>query len=375
MKFLPGLFSHILHPETLFICIFQILLVCLGLAITFLALIWCVYFLRRASGLSSKIHQLKKQTDERCLDELKNARVDFIKSIFIAAISASEIIPSILALGFYGLPNIIDRSLVNNCSTNTYFDYSYNVPIYRAFPVAFVSSLIITLSLVHILTSYMTHAYSQQRIITLTYQEKLLFVWMLIELIVVWASIGNWKAFLFTLPIVLAILLSSHLYLYCTYSRRLYRLLKWRRLDAWFEDRDSFRKLDRMCKDYRRGTILYVISISFIATLFIYISLEELFERLLVNPCIITEVFGRNFNFLNNFYKEHNQAWDIVLRIIGKPIINSLALIVLLIQFSIHFSILYQMVWRIKQRNKALKNLKFNIVDRSLIYQPLVGRN
>ena len=361
------------HYENIFIFINQLITSCAVLGIIVLGCIWFVYFLRRARVLSRKIHYLKKQTDERCHEELTNARVDYIRSIFIAAISAFEIVPHVILPGFFAFQNILDENLVNNCSTQKFFYYSYNVPVYRVFSVIALSSLIIALSLIHILTCYLNNAYGQKRIVTLTNRERLLFVWMLIQLIVVWASIANWRAFLFTLPMVSALLFSSHLYLYCKYSHRLYLLLKRRKLDAWFEDQDNFRKLDRMCKDYRRGSILYVICISLLLTFLAYLFIEILLKTLLRGSCILAIIFDRDFNFIHRFYSQHPQALSIVFRIIGDPVISFLAIIVLLIQFSIHFWIFFQAVWRIRQRNKAIKNFKFNTNNRSAIFQPLIG--
>ena len=69
--------------------------------------IWCVYFLFRINVLRKKVYYLKKQTNERCLDELKNAKVDYIKSIFIAAISASEVIAHLSFSGCYLYQNFV----------------------------------------------------------------------------------------------------------------------------------------------------------------------------------------------------------------------------------------------------------------------------
>ena len=61
-----------------------------GFGIIILATIWCLYFLSRIRELRKKIHCLKKQTEE-WYEELTNAKVDYIRSVFIAAICFFEV--------------------------------------------------------------------------------------------------------------------------------------------------------------------------------------------------------------------------------------------------------------------------------------------
>ena len=144
----------------------------------FLATIWCLYFLSRIRELNKKIHYLKKQTEERCYEELTNAKVDYIKSIFIAVICFFEIIHflNIFVLNF--------TTKYLNCTARFAILDLYHHTEARVLLAMYVASILLYTSLIHILTSYLCHAYAEKRIITLTRRDRVLIFCLLIQLVV-----------------------------------------------------------------------------------------------------------------------------------------------------------------------------------------------
>ena len=341
-----------------------------SLGIVLLATVWCLYFLSRIRELSRKIHYLKKQTEERCYEELTNAKVDYIRSIFIAAICFFEVSSFVcFCLGIAEHNLLISENKFHNCSNVNLIENFKNFTFTRVLMAMDVSSILLYTSFIHILTSYLCHAYAEKRIITFTRRDKVLISCLLIQLVVMWISIANWRAFVFIFAIELVSLFPIHLCLYVKYSRRLYMLLKRRRLDAWFEDPDSYKKLVGMCKEYKTGSLLYTVSIVLITIGILLMVTVNLVEMLFTDPCVLSLVFFNiMFNWLKKAYQKHKALIEILSNI-SDIIFYLLGVCVFVFLFALHFYILYKAIKRLWKRRIAYKNCTREM------YRPLLVSN
>ena len=150
--------------------------------------IWCVYFLFRTNVSRRKLHYLKKQTAEKCVGEFLNAKVDYIKSIFIAAISFSEVLAHLGMTGEVFFQRMFRSQSLNlsNCThERPFLELSYQHRGYRTICALGVVSILVFVSLIHILTSYLSHAYSEKRITNIMRRERVMFAWLFIQLVCV----------------------------------------------------------------------------------------------------------------------------------------------------------------------------------------------
>ena len=329
--------------------------------------VWCVYFLFRIKVLRKKVCILKKQTDERYFDELNNAKVDYIKSIFIAAISFSEIV---FHLGFVAgfivsQLRISDLKDVPNCTVKdeSYITkHSYNSQGFRAIFVLIITSIIMFVSLIHILTSYLSHAYSEKRITNIMRRERVMFAWLFIQLVCVWCSIFYWPLFVLTLPTMTVVALIGHLCLYWKYGRELYSVIRRRERDALFEDVHSHDKLSEMLKDYKSDAILYFLYILLFTSVLIAYLFGLIIKLFLLGDCLIENYFHLKVQILQR--KGKLLKLDVI--------INLLLIIILTLPLLlIHISIMYKLIVRMfKKRSAMNKPTRFS---RSTLYQPLIG--
>ena len=350
----------------------QIIITLLSFGVAFFTTIWCLYFLSRIRELSRKIHYLKKQTEERCYEELTNAKVDYIKYIFIAAICFFEVFPFYFVLILVIIFNIYQQQPINNCPGGNYLiEEIYNYSYIRVLLAMEIASVVIYMSLVHILTSYLSHTYETKRIITLTRRDKVLISCLLIQLVVIGISTVSFHVFLFVLLSLALFLFPIHLCLYVKYSRRLYMLLKRRRLDAWFEDPDSYKKLVGMCKEYKTGSILYTVCIVCFSCLLLSIYTFSFIRMLLHDPCMLNEIF---FNldsvWLSYVYKNNTQGVDIIFRIYDVSI-NIFGVFAVSLFVFYHLYICCGAVARMVKRRRAFK--KYTGIRSGDLFRPLIG--
>ena len=324
--------------------------------------VWCVYFLFRIKVLRKKVYYLKKQTDERYFDALNNAKVDYIKSIFIAAISFSEVMFHLSAGCVIANQNFIK---LHNDSCGTCFSkYSYNSLAYRMYLSLTSTFIIMFVSLIHILTSYMSHAYSEKRITNIMRRERVMFAWLFIQLVCVWCSIFYWPLFILTLPIMTVVALIGHLCLYWKYGRELYSVIRRRERDALFEDVQTHDKLFKMLKSYKNDAFLYFVYICVFLGVVIIVILAVIIETLLFGDCQIRKTFNLNIHILIG--KETTQE-DITSQAVSIAGGSFLIFLLLLI----HISITYKLIKRmIKRRNEMYNPTKGT---RNTLHQPLIG--
>ena len=338
-----------------------------------LAIVWFVYFLSRVRELSRKIHYLKEQTDERCCEELTNAKVDHVKSLFIAAISASEImiivITSVLFVVQIMAPT--ENYQIHGCLGPIFVEMVVYFPFYKEMVSLLISLVIVFLSLNHILTLYLSRAYRVMRVIQLTYGARILFLVMLIQIIIVWLSRVERRLFLCTVPILMIVSFSIHLCLYCKYSRRLYQLLKRRRLDAWFEDQDSHGKLDVMCKDYKTGSILYTTCIVLFLIAFSFSSIVTLMKLFLVCPYQLNLFVESTITSIHSLSDVNNFLLN---GFLNKILTSLLSAVISSYLFSLHLVVLGKVVRRHLDRRRTYQNINnFNNLFQKNSHQPLIG--
>ena len=324
--------------------------------------VWCVYFLFCIKVLRKKVYYLKKQTDERCLEELKNAKVDYIKSIFIAAISAFEVLLH-LSIVWGGLSlQYLKRP---NCTGGIYYiEYVYQYPVARPILAFFVTSTIMFVSLIHILTSYLSHAYSEKRITNIMRRERVMFAWLFIQLVCVWCSIFYWPLFMLTLPIMTVVALIGHLCLYWKYGRELYSVIRRRERDALFEDVHSHRKLSEMLKSYKKDAILYFVYIlSF--TIGIVVSIfSTLLQAIFLDDCLLRKYIHLNIHVLNG-----NRVLPEINNVVG----NVTLMVGLVSLLLMYISIMCRIIVRLFKKRFAMytPTRRFS----NTLYRPLIGNN
>ncbi|KAI6660308.1 hypothetical protein LOD99_13896 [Oopsacas minuta] len=347
------------------------------IGITFLAAIWLLYFLSRLRSLSKKIHYLKKQTDERCKQELTNARVDYIKSLFIAAICACEILQTLaivpIEVSLYLLKPY--KLLVGNCTldgNNQIFSAIFHHMFIRCFIAAVMSSFLTYTSLVHILTSYLSNAYADKRVIKLTKRELFMFVLLLTQLVTLWLSVIYWRAFLVFAFVLCISVFPIHLFLFHKYSSKLYVMLQRRRLDAWFEQEGYVHeRLQQMSKDYRWGAILYVLAMVFWLSAILFIFILEVIRFLFTRSCSLNFIlFNSDYPWLSHVYTQHPEIMDLVLTL-NNIFYSTLVCFAVFFMFLLHASILYKAVRRLLQRRRAYN--RHAGVHYNHMYQPLIG--
>ena len=324
-------------------------------------IVWCFYFLFRINVLRKKVYYLKKQTNERCLNELTNAKVEYIKSIFIAAISASEVLGHVCFVGVLTYQNLA-KSPKNSCGPD-FLKYSEHHLLYRMIAALANTSVIVFISLIHILTSYLSHAYSEKRHTNIMRREGFMFAWLFIQLVCVWSSIFYWPLFILTLPGMALIALISHLCLYWKYGRELYSEIRRRERDALFESKHSHTKLAEMLKSYKYSAYVYIFYVLLFSISLIIAILIVFIQNLLDGDCQTEIFFHLNIHILKTRSDEWFKRLD--------KVDGILALLTLLSLFLIHVSIMYKVIRRMFRRRRAMNNpTRFN---HSTLFQPLVG--
>ena len=362
-----------LSPDGIIVVLCQIIIAVLCFGIVFFTTIWCVYFLSRVRQLSRKIHYLKKQTDERCCEELTNAKVDYVKSMFIAGIAISESFPFWFVFALVIVFNLIPQQPIGNCPGGNYLiEEIYHNYFVRGLLALELSSVLVYTSLIHTLTAYLSHAYAEKRVIRLTRGDKVLLLWLLLQLIALWISIAYWRAFILCMLALVIYLFPIHLWLYSKYSRRLYQLLKRRRLDAWYEfDPQPYKRLDGMCTEYRTGSILYISCIVTFAVLLIAIFFGGFVRTLLYDTCMMEKIlFDINLNWINVSSQNQHKSIEIGFRVFA-VVLNILALLSLCMFILYHLSIGIKAAKRFLKKQRIYKD--YTGIRSDEMYRPLIG--
>ena len=346
----------------------QLFIVTIMFFITLLVLVWGIYFACRVREFGKKVHYLKKQTDERCQEELTNARVELIKSIFLTVICLTEVIGHVyilISLFFHRKTNKID------CTENNLINLIRTEPFIRYSTAMSVSCILIYTSLIHILTSYMANAYAVKRVVKLSRREKFLLLLLFTQLAVLWLSAFYWKTFVVIVLLAAITLFPIHIFFFYKFSRKLYTSLKRRTLDAWFEDKQQHRRLKGMCNEYKRYTICYGVYIVLFGLTFSFMPIKSFIRIVFVDSCWLDELLGINkdFHWLNDVYKQNNQTFDIF-GDVYKISYNVFAVFSVFFLFLLNASILYNAIMRLYRRRRAYNSYtgtRFTEMNRPLI--------
>ena len=357
--------------QRIFVWLCQVFIGSISILITILVFVWGLYFACRIREFSKKVYYLKKQTDERCKEELANAKVELKKSIFLTVICLTEVLDFVsvmISLIFHDqTPNQKGDCPGNNLVKAIQLDWfiRYSIAIT-------VSCIIIYTSLVHTLTSYMANAYAEKRVVKLSRREKLLLLLMFTQVAIVLLSVFEWRAFAVIVLLAAITVFPMHILFFYKFSRKLYTALKRRTLDAWFEDIQQHKRLKGMCHEYKWGTIMYGVTIVMIGLTISLMPVGSLGRMLFKESCWLNQLFGINkdFHWLNDVYKRNNQTLDIF-GDIATISYNLLAVISVLSLLSLNVSILCNAVYRLIKRRIAYNN--YTGTRLTELYRPLIG--
>ena len=348
----------------------QLILVTITFLTTLLVLVWGIYFACRIREFGKKVHYLKKQTDERCQEELTNARVELIKSIFLTVICLTEVLGYVyVQISVIYHPKTKTKN--SDCTENNLVKEIETEPFIRYSNAMTFSCILIYTSLIHILTSYMANAYAVKRVVKLSRREKLLFLLLFTQLVVVWLSALYWKTFELMELLAAITVFPIHIFFFYKFSRKLYTSLKRRTLDAWFEDKQQHKRLKGMCREYKRYTICYGVSIVMIGLTLSFIPIEYYIEMVFKDSCLLNDLLGINkdFHWLNDVYKQNNRTLDIF----GdayKISFNVFAVFSVFFLFLLNASILCNAIMRLYRRRRAYNSYtgtRFTEMNRPLI--------
>ena len=365
-------YSSVDKIESVFAEICEYTIISLLFVTSLFVVSWSVYFWFRLREVTKKIHYLKRQRDQRCQDELANARVDYVKCVFLLGICLAEGVDLIVVIFLLAQRSIIPSSPTGNCTGDNTPIALYYQKSYRYSLVVTVSCTLIYTSLIHTLTSYMANAFEEKRVVRLGRREKLLLLLLFTQIAIVWLSALYWRAFLFLMLLAAITTFPIHIFFFIKYSRQLYTALKRRTLDAWFEDTQQHKKLKGMCHEYKCGSILYAVSMVLMGltlglTLFRG-SIKIFFE----DKCRLNFILGSHteFDWPNNVYKHYQQTLDVI-NVIFTLSYNILATLTVTFLLCLNLFILTQAVNRQIKRRRVYNSYKG--IRSEELYRPLVG--
>ena len=349
----------------------QLIIVTSASLLTFLVLVWGMYFACRAREFGKKVYYLKKQTDERCQEELANARVELIKSIFLTVICLTEVFEFTNVI-FSLIAHYYTHNEEDDCNQkNLLIDARFN-PLLKCSMVITLSGALIYTSLIHTLTSYMANAYGEKRVVRLGRREKLLLLLLFTQIAVVWLSALYWRAFVFIVLLAAITTFPIHIFFFIKYSRQLYTALKRRTLDAWFEDTQQHKKLKGMCHEYKCGSIVYAVCTVLIGLTVSFIPIGSFGRIVIKNDCRLNQLLDiqTDSDWLNGVYEKNKQTFSI-LGDITDISFNVFAVISVLFLFSLNVYILSQAVKRLVKRRRAYNT--YTGTRTTELYRPLIG--
>ena len=348
------------------IYIFQILMGVELIFITISCAVWLFYYLSRINKLRKRVNGLKNQSQE--YDHFKNARVKYIKSILMSIILFVELlIFALLIFIITSLRHLLEQKQRNNCDTSAIIRLSHNLTFRYVTTLALVL-FTVYLSLIHIVTSYLSTAYSGPRNTKLSKRELGMFIFACFLALVFFASSFSPESFLVSVFFLPPIVFVTHIFLFARYSRSLYLVLERRRLDAWFDDMSSYRKLERMCKEYKITAILYLTSIVILSFSYVYIVVIDFVFTALKQPCFLSNAFHFSSKGLEEFDSNHGQTIHTLYRIFYSFLINIFGFVGISFLFSLHVSILVQAIRRLVRFRKDMNSVS----QSSSLRQPLV---
>ena len=326
--------------------------------VVFLGGIWCVYYMFHALKVKRKIKALKRCTEHIERERYINALIEYKKSIFLVIISFLE---SWLHVFYWGI--ISERFIHFHSGKDEAF--LLKNPSFEFLLTVSFSLFILMDSLVCILTSYLTKAYGTERETKLN--EKQLFAWMFLQLFIGWIVCLIPRSHVIGLPVYTLCIFIGQIVVYTRLSKRLYSVLRMRREDSYFEDREMHTRLVRMCKNFKYGAIAYTVVLVF----FLSEVITEIVKALFIS-IVIKDRFMDGYLDPSDFLNGHSEAM-MKLRISLKMISKIIPMLMIFFSLMVHLSIVLKAIIRGIQRtrntNKQIKCVK------DMLRVPLIGEN
>ena len=328
----------------------------LSLGIVILSATWCVYYLHHAMMVKRKIKSLKKYTEHNERERYINAVIEYKKSLFIVTITFAE---SWLPVAYWAVVTFVIFENDNNNSTTRpeFVYYIQKYPTFEVLVVWFISLFILMGSLVSILTAYLIKAYGTERETNLN--EKQLFVWMFLQLLIGWVLGIIPRINEIAMPIYNLGIFIGQIVVYVRLSRKLYAVLRRRREDTYFEDREMHPKMVRMCNDFKYGVIAYtIVLLLFLSELAVEMA-RVYFDTIFLDNKSILHEYLDPVDVLRTQHMDILMEVTLALRYIAKVI----ALLMLAATFMLHFAIIVKIIVNYFERKRNMKNQMQSVSD------------
>ena len=327
--------------------------------------LWCVYYIHHAVKVKRKIRALKRCTEHFERESYINGVTEYKKSIFIVIISFTE---SWLHVFYWEI--ISDQFIYFHSINRTHGFLNLSLEKSLSFDFLITVSLslfILMSSLVCVLTSYLTKAYGTNRETKL--KEKKLFIWMFLQLFVGWGLCLIPKTRTIGLPLYALWVFIGQIFVYIRVSKGLYFVLRRRREDAYFEDRELHTKMVRMCKSFKHGAIAYIA----VLVLFLSELTAEIVKHIFIDIFIKENFLYGYIDPLETVSEDSSKIILRHLRIYLHLLSKMIAMLMLFFSLMAHLSVVVKAIMRGFQRKKYLRD-QINGVN-NMFRVPLIGEN
>ena len=335
------------------------------------SVLWLVYFINYALLARRKVHYYQNISESYQISRLINTYMDFRRSQLICAILVFAILTYFCILGEIVFSLEGSNLYQNNCNLT--------FPLYNTlFRVLLLPSKYIceytTLSLIVILTSYLSKAYSVTRVVV--FRERNLFVWICIDAIIILLIHSTWFSFVLLYPFMTVLGLLK-LILLAVYIRRMTNSIRINCKNAQLtESPQSTRQLKWT---YRRYLFCSWGLFTFIAALITLQGVVWVFERarlFLTSPCALYLLFGDSYNnhrFYSKYIAIDEDIWSSLFQVCD-IIEEILFFTLLLLLFTLHLGVFKLFIYKqLLQGMKCCRKTKRNPVrSTNVLVQPLL---
>ena len=355
---------HLNHKDVhLSIIILDLIGIIFSIGVVFLGGIWCMYYTSHALKVKRKINGLKGYREHMERERYLNAVIEYRKSVFIVLISFSE---SWLNVFYWG---IVSDRFIHFQSINRTHNFkltSGKDPSFEILVGGTISLFILMSSLVCILTSYLTKAYGTSRETKL--KEKQLFIWMFLQLFIGWCLCIIPTIRTVGLPVYALYIFIGQIIVYVMLSRRLYSVLRRRREDAYFEDRELYGRMVRMCNNFRFGAVAYTTVLIFLLCELTAEIVKYLFASIFIRDHFL-------YGYLDMYEILSEESWSILvhLRISLCLLSKIIAMFMLVFSFMVHLSVVVRGIMRSFNRRRYMRDQVRGVNNMMKI--PLIGEN
>ena len=330
------------------------------------SVLWLIYFINYVLLARRKLHFYQFTSQSYQISRLINCYMDLRRSQLICAILVCAILAYLCMIGpvvFY-----LERptSYKNDCNLTFPFDVAlYSTPFrVLLFPPGLICSYS-ALSLVVILTSYLSKAYSINRVVV--FREWNLFVWMCVDVIIILLIHSTWFTFVLFYPFIAVIGLLK-LILLAIYMRRMNNGIY---ANAQLEENQGYTR--QMKKTYRHYLICSWGLFTFVAAWITINGVLWVSDRVILfitSPCVFKLLFGFEYSF-HIEYTGRN-IWNTVFQVCD-IVEEMLYFILLFIWFTLHLGVFKLLIFKqISQSIKCCRMGKRKFVKSSVLVQPLL---